>query len=562
MKIVICIIGNELTHENETSLMAYDDENTIIHLYTNAICEKISIAGILRILNQLELGDEVEHLWLISDMSEYLKVAERFYSELFSRFILLPYKETSFAIDGLLLEKSDRDRILFFSYLVEKRDDQEAFKQMNRLAIQSNELTLYNRFYYWRQALRICLRKKDIHDSEALQQLYQMIYQEYYAACKDLLKPISKSNRNEELIYVLTLQFIGLQHPPTKSALERINVLNNQLHKQVHVINTKEPMTALGEFPMYAPSYASVNDSLAGCRIYRYEGMVFSLDQSEREMPDIDEVRRILIKLRQDKPYMILAIGNGSIVADMASKIVPVVNIPVAFSSVWIHEGQYTAIGRKLGQKERLLYFGSTELPVNIIESTFSFSLNEQKNHYTRCDLKLPENRFLMLVVGTRLHNEVDDEFIEAMHPLLAKGAYLVFAGVFQNYIRFCRKDKIFGENSIFLGYQEDILAVDELVDLYVNPRRLGGGYSIIEAFSKGVPGVTLRTGDIAAAAGDDFCVENYQEMQHVIERYMIDPQFYSSQSEKAQKRVNEVTDAKEALQHIMNEAQSRALFF
>lgn len=44
-------------------------------------------------------------------------------------------------------------------------------------------------------------------------------------------------------------------------------------------------------------------------------------------------------------------------------------------------------------------------------------------------------------------------------------------------------------------------MAVDELMDLYVNPKRSGGGYSIIEAFSVGIPGVTLRNGDIAAAA-------------------------------------------------------------
>lgn len=458
---------------------------------------------------------------------------------------------------------TDQGKVYEYSYLVEMNGDEAAFERMNQLVLDSEEFTLYNRFYYWRQALRIGLRKKSIKDSkQLLDQLYHKIYQEYESACQDLLTPTYSEERDTNLIYVITLQFIGLDYPPTRTALERIEVLNLELHKQVKVINTRESMTELGKFPMYAPQVGSVNNSISGSKMYRYGGMEFSITQSENDMPEISEVRRILQQLREDKPDMILVIGNGSIVADLASKMIPVVNIPVIFSSVWIHQGQYTAIGRKLSENEIKSYFGQSELPVNIIESIFSFKLKEQKNHYNRKDLNLPENRFLLTVVGTRLHDEVDDDFIIMMQPLLKQGAFLVFVGVFKNYDMYCEKYAVLRNHSICLGYQEDILAVDELMDLYVNPKRLGGGYSIVEAFSKGVPGVTLRYGDIAAAAGDEFCVENYEQMRQMIERYMTDQAFYHTQAEKAKKRVTEVTDGVSALKYIMNEAHSRELWF
>lgn len=501
MKTILCIVGRELTPENETALLQYDDDDTMIHLYTNAIVEGNSIGMVLELLKSLDLEDQAGSRWFMSDMPDYMATAEKLYSELFDRFIYFPHMQSPYSIGDLFGEESDKNQALILSYLVEKTADQKDFEQMNRLVINSPEFTLYNRYYYWRQVARICLRKKDLHDSQQLKELYQLIYDGYYEACKDLLEPIKKDERHEELIYVMTLQFIGLDHPPTRSALERISVLYKQLHKKIKVINTREPMTSLGAFPMYLPIHASLNDSITGSHIFQYDDMIFTLDQSDKEMPEIGEVRKILLKIRKDKPYMILVIGNGSIVADMASKIVPVINIPVVFSSVWLHEGQYTAVGKTLNNEERKSIFGSTELPTNIIESTFSFELKEQKNHYTRSDLGLPEARFLLLTVGTRLQDEVDDEFIKAICPLFKQGAFIVFAGIFDNYEKYCDQYLDLKNNSIFIGYQQDILAVDELMDLYVNPRRSGGGYSIIEAFSKGVPGVTLYGGDIAAAA-------------------------------------------------------------
>lgn len=562
MRIIICVIGHILSDFNEKTLLQYDNDNTLIHLFTESIEQHFSIGELLNVYLQIVQEEPHEEVWLVSDMPDYMQAAEDLFAPLFNRFLMLPEKCDRSSTE-LLHEMTDANRILLDSYLVETKADNVDFERMNLTALHSSELTLYNLFYYWRQALRFGLRKKNLQDQkQLLDQIYKKLRKEYEEACWDLLTPILQEDRNPDLIYVITLQFIGLDHPPTRTALERIKVLNCDLNKKVKVINTCEPMTSLGKFPMYAAQTGSVNDGITGNRIYQYDGFVFSFEQSPRDMPEIDEVRRMLQEIRADKPYMILVIGNGSMVADMASNVVPVVNIPVAFSSVWIREGQYTAVGRHFSDEEKQQYFGTTALPVNIIESTFSFQLKEQKAHYQRADLGLPEEQFLLLVVGTRLHNEVDDEFIIEMMPLLEQNAFFVFAGKFNNYEMYCDKYPVFGANSSYLGYQDDIMAVNELVDLYVNPRRLGGGYSIIETFSKGVPGVTLRNGDIAAAAGEAFCVDDYEQMRNVILQYMTNLSFYKEQAQKAVKRVEEVTDTAGALQHILSEAANKELFF
>ncbi|NLG02773.1 MAG: glycosyltransferase family 2 protein, partial [Clostridia bacterium] len=345
--------------------------------------------------------------------------------------------EPPYSLDDL---DHDRSEISKYSYWVEERGSNDDFEKMNQIVLESDTLTLYNLFYYWSQARRIMGRNQKLCDRKnLLEQIYKRTYLGYERECQDLLTPIIEDERNENLIYVITLQFIGLQHPPTRTALERIEVLIKQLHKTVKVINTREPMTTLGEIPMYATQKGSINDAISGSRMQHYNGMQFTLMQSEAPMPEIMEVRKILMRLKEEKPYLILAIGNGSIVADLASHLIPVINIPVVFSSYWIRKGQYTATGRRFTKEEIRSAFHQNELPVNLIESTFTFRMKPQEKHLTKEDLGLPKNRFLMLVVGTRLHDEVDDDFIQMIQPLLQQNGFLVFAGEFNNYEDYCR---------------------------------------------------------------------------------------------------------------------------
>lgn len=109
----------------------------------------------------------------------------------------------------------------------------------------------------------------------------------------------------------------------------------------------------------------------------------------------------------------------------------------------------------------------------------------------------------------------------------------------------------ILAKNSIFIGYCDDMLALMEICDLYVNPKRLGGGFSIIEAFEKGVPGVYLRTGDVYTAGGEEFSVKDFDEMTQMIEKYKNDREFYRLMSDKARKRARLMTSSLEAMRDL-----------
>jgi len=112
------------------------------------------------------------------------------------------------------------------------------------------------------------------------------------------------------------------------------------------------------------------------------------------------------------------------------------------------------------------------------------------------------------------------------------------------------------------LGLQEDMLAISEICDLYINPPRNGGGSSIAEALSKGKPAVTLNYGDCSIAAGEEFCVKDLEEMKNTIIKYITDNDFYKKMSEKALKRNEVLRDTKKALGDIIDYAQDSELWW
>ena len=139
------------------------------------------------------------------------------------------------------------------------------------------------------------------------------------------------------------------------------------------------------------------------------------------------------------------------------------------------------------------------------------------------------------------------------LEPVLAQGAVLVIIGVMKQYQQLCSASPVFKEHSVYLGMQEDVLAVLDCCDIYVNPRRIGGGTSVIEAMYKGLPAVSLEYGDVALGAGTEFCVADYKEMQAQLVRLMKDKAYYQELSDKAKQRAAYMLDSDGAFVDIVN---------
>ena len=356
----------------------------------------------------------------------------------------------------------------------------------------------------------------------------------------------SWEERNDNLIFVFSAQVLGMAHAPTKTLLDRCYALKKYLKKEVVIINTAMQIPVKGQAPFYGLINATYADGLSEIKQLEFKGETFEFHQCENKMPDLGIMKTIIEMVKVRKPEFILDIGGSDICADLCGLFVPQITISTVFSKIAFSCGEYQMVDKILSDedKDELAILGVNIRKVK--KTTFTFSFKEQTHHYTREQLGLWKNKFILLVVGWRLDQEVDKFFLEMLEGVLKKNSNIsvAFMGKFDSYDEKIKRYTRLGKNSRNLGMQTDALAVTECCDLYVNPKRNGGGSSVSEAFYKGLPAVTLPTGDVSVAAGEMFWVEDYSAMQEKILKYASDQKFYMEMSEIAKKRAEELMNA------------------
>ena len=403
-------------------------------------------------------------------------------------------------------------------------------------------------YFVWNQFKRMSLKKLAVFDNKSSQlcdELYNRSYNGFESELKEYFVKIPLEERDKNLVLISTIQFLDETHAPTRTVIERAKALKH-LGKTVIIINTAEQYTMKNYLPMYSAGFGRVLEKYNNVNELKIGNDRFPFIQMP-EQSSIQYRMEIMIKLLQKyKPYYILSIGTGSMLADLCGNIVPCASMALAFSTFPKTMNKMKILGRNLYKEEKSLYIED-----DIIESRFTFELKPQKGIFSREYKGLPEDRFILVVVGIRLEFEVTDAFMNMLEEVCSQGCYLVFAGIMDNYNKLMESYPVVSANSSFIGYCNDMLALMDICDLYVNPERLGGGFSIIEAFVKGKPGVYLKSGDVYTAGGESFAVDSFKEMAEQILKYKEDKDYYNSMSGLASERAKLMTSSEEAIADI-----------
>ena len=136
---------------------------------------------------------------------------------------------------------------------------------------------------------------------------------------------------------------------------------------------------------------------------------------------------------------------------------------------------------------------GTGDLPVlerlgvdveKIAAARFTFVFKPQEHDYTRQELGIWEHGFVLMIVGWRLDSEIADDFLAMLDRIAAQreNVQVVFMGRYESWQSIQTGYERLWKHTRYLGKQEDALAVFACGDLYVNPRRAGGGSSVAEA--------------------------------------------------------------------------------
>lgn len=460
----------------------------------------------------------------------------------------IPYEYPYMAVwwySVFIMIKKDQD--LFWEFLCYVRENRHAFSK-------NTQDFLYYQFVYWYDANEVLYNDKI---KMGLWEFFLEIVEEFVSDCKVPLIEIPEENRDDSLVLVIMIQFVEIGHAPTITALDRCKVLQENMGKRVLVINTVEALNQVGRIPVIFEVTGN-NDNLEDEKTVHWKGTSIPYYQCKSIMPDTELMDQLLEQIRSLAPKRVVLIGGSSILGNLIDRMIPTLTISTGFSDLAITNTRYQVIGRRLTNEDELKLKSLGYERNHVIESRFTFDIKPQIEKISRKELHIPENAFVLVVVGNRLNDEVTDDFLRMLEYIWNEKMYLVFLGRFSIYEKRTKKFPVLKERSISLGFCKDVLARLELCDLYVNPRRKGGGSSVVEAMYLEKPVVSIAYGDVALNIGEEFCVENYEEMADEILRYSNDKNYYSEMAAKAKDKAELLLDTEKAFREIMEEYDRR----
>ena len=422
-----------------------------------------------------------------------------------------------------------------------------------------------NKYFIFRQIDNIFFNEKTKHSLriyDMLDDLYEDIYQSYvHRICIDDYSFIPVDERNKNLVVVLTPQYLTMSHAPSKQLLDYCYTLEEKMHKQILVINSAEVCPAYGGVWWFKPGIGNYIEDYNSQEFLSYKDRQFPFFQCPKEMPDAGVIKTLMDSVSSIRPYCIINLGGNSVTADMLAKIVPVIVFNIVISGRALNRCQFSAIGREADEDDIHWLNRREYTREHFIKYILTYVFKEQKHTYNRKELGLPEDKSIAIVVGGRLDNEVDNAFLGLVTRLGEIGVFTVFVGVYKNYDVLIKTSEALKKCTAYLGYQEDILAVNECCDLYINPKRKGGGSSAVEAMHKGLPVVTPDYGDVALEVGDEFCVKDYDEMYDRVMKLITDRNYYSLMSDHARIRADYLTDTERVIGEVIRQAEMRKGF-
>ena len=356
---------------------------------------------------------------------------------------------------------------------------------------------------------------------------------------------VEQNAKNKDLVIILTSQFLSMNHGPTKTALDRAYILQKYYGKKVFLINTAEMRGMAGEMPVYPVRVGSYMPHWNEVEEITYQGEKIAFFQCYMDMPNIKDTRALVQTIWKLNPAMCLNIGGGSLVAACVNEFLPTAIIATVPSGIPFPECDIICIGHAPTSVEETTLKNYGIKKENVIVGRFTSSFKPKQHTYVRKDFGLPEDVFLLVVVGLRLTEEISDEFVAMLDSVLSEKIQCVIMGKMVNYEERARQNEKFGKYVHNLGLQEDALAIYSLCDLYLNPIRLGGGTSAAESMSEGVPVLTTDLGDVALEVEDAYKVKDYEEMKQRIFELEANRKQWEKWSQAAKEKAEELTDSK-----------------
>lgn len=370
-----------------------------------------------------------------------------------------------------------------------------------------------------------------------------------------------KDKRNKNRIVIITEQILNDKHAPTKSVLDFAVALKKLGYELTIFVCPSDMQLPEGTWhnAICMNSVAEVrNDYFA----LDYRDITLDLYQINMNEEGINQYKKMMDYIYEYNPLFVYSMGLMNPVGDVVNKFTTLVSKKYTLG---LPLSQADVLVEIEGNNERAdVEYDCCNNQIIIPENKSVTYFEGSRKVVTREMFGLPKEEFLIAVVGNRLDEELDETFSNLLRRIISvrDDVCVVIIGQITTSKKLFEAAEFVG-HIYYIDYCSDLMSLYKVVDLYINPKRYGGGYSALMALVSQVPVITLPNCDVAFNAGEKFVVESYEEMYERAKMCMIDSDYYKKAKsytfrfEKDYSFDNMINEVKKSLNQIIDAVMS-----
>ena len=343
--------------------------------------------------------------------------------------------------------------------------------------------------------------------------------------------------RNAKRIVIVTEQLLSELHAPTKAVLELAYLLQHKMHYEVMIISTPIDVQEICSIWNQAFWMQNIPEYSEKGIKREYKGEMFYGYQMTMSKANNADYSLLLSYILEWNPLFVFNFGLFNPVMDLLADYTTVVarsmttKLPISKAQFLV--GLQNKEDTEIRDFQKIVSFEKTSL-----------SFEPAKRVHTRLMYQMEENQFLCVIVGNRLEEDVDESFVQMLHEISVENERIafVFIGKVEKKKEELQK-QIPDRQLYFIDYCDDLMGIYQIMNLYVNPRRQGGGYSAAMAIAAGLPVITCDYGDVAYHVGTEFSVSDYEKMEQEVLHYAENSAYNNEKKRQAEERAKDMTE-------------------
>lgn len=539
--------------EYSTSLNCLTNET--IRIFCNELKKPYNISeiiepyGILKILNLL-----LEHNFIGNEQKHYL--IDMICNNI--REIKKEKELTSIIFKYLDSTTQNLENYINYTYICMAAGNQQGLKRIYQYIEEKiDSLDMSNVHAFITNSLVYISKFNQNSDKEIVRIRLKLMSQLKKYWSKKITLPDIK-DRKENHIAIVAGQLIGLNHAPTKWAIDYANALkkyNPKLKIKIFVEDcfkySPGELTWLYQFEsIVSKSCDSLHqEALAnGIEVYYSDN---SLKREDRSTKDLKAILDF-------KPSVIYKMGSKyNIATDLLYDYYPIVSHtmggPEDSEFVDIFTGGYTETDMQR------LYLNLNITNQFYLSHNIGIETPKKNILKSRIEYNLKETDFVLITVGNRLNEDITIEFVHEVASILELNENYKWIIVGAKYIELIKNRESISNQIIFVPYEQNLFDLYQICDIYVNPIRKAGGNSAAIAMKAKLPVITQdKASDVGAFVGEVNCI-SLNQFRNEIEKLKSDKEYYNKKSEEMYTRIeNEFSFQKTA--HDLEKIFERAI--